>query len=55
LAKKIRRNIERDKEVNEYYQTNNWTILRFWATDIKKNLNGCIIKTIEIIDQLKNS
>jgi DNA mismatch endonuclease (patch repair protein) len=52
--KKIRRNIERDKKVNEYYQTNGWTVLRFWETDIKKDLNGCIIKTIETINHLKN-
>jgi DNA mismatch endonuclease (patch repair protein) len=52
--RKIRRNIERDKEVNEYYQTNGWIILRFWATDIKKDLSGCIIKTIETINYLKN-
>jgi DNA mismatch endonuclease (patch repair protein) len=52
--KKIRRNIERDKEVNEYYQTNSWIILRFWTTDIKNNLNDCIIKTIETINRIKN-
>jgi DNA mismatch endonuclease (patch repair protein) len=53
--KKIRRNVERDKKVNEYYQTNGWTILRFWETDIKKDLNGCIIKTIETINHLKGN
>ncbi|GHV83772.1 very short patch repair endonuclease [Spirochaetia bacterium] len=52
--KKIKRNIERDKEVNEYYQTNGWTILRFWATEIENDLNGCIIKTIETINHIKN-
>jgi DNA mismatch endonuclease (patch repair protein) len=52
--KKIRRNIERDKEVNGYYQTNGWTILRFCSTDIKKDLSGCIIKTIEAINHLKD-
>jgi DNA mismatch endonuclease (patch repair protein) len=51
---KIRRNIERDKEVNEYYLTNGWTILRFWETDINKELNDCIIKTIETINLIKN-
>jgi DNA mismatch endonuclease (patch repair protein) len=51
--KKIRRNIERDKKVNEYYQTNGWTVLRIWETDIKKNLNDCIIKTIETVNRLK--
>jgi len=52
--KKIRRNIERDKKVNKYYKINNWTILRFWAITIKKDLNGCIIKTIETINRIKN-
>jgi DNA mismatch endonuclease (patch repair protein) len=51
--KKIRRNIERDKEVNEYYQTNGWTILRFWTSVIKKDLNSCIIETIETINRLR--
>jgi DNA mismatch endonuclease (patch repair protein) len=51
--KKIRRNIERDKKVNEHYQTNGWTILRFWTSVIKKDLNGCIIETIETINRLK--
>jgi DNA mismatch endonuclease (patch repair protein) len=52
--KKIRRNIERDNEVNEYYRSNNWTILRFWQSDIENNLNECIIKTLEIINNRKN-
>jgi DNA mismatch endonuclease (patch repair protein) len=53
--KTIRRNSERDKVVNEHYKNNGWTILRFWATDIKKDLRGCIIKTIETINRLKNN
>jgi DNA mismatch endonuclease, patch repair protein len=53
--KKIRRNIERDKEVNKYYKNNDWTILRFWATAIKNDLNGCITKTIKTINRLKNN
>jgi DNA mismatch endonuclease (patch repair protein) len=52
---KIQRNINRDKKVNEYYTTNGWTILRFQDTDIKKDLNGCIIKTIETINHLKKA
>ena len=53
--KKIRRNVERDKKVNDYYQTNGWIVLRFLSSDIKKDLNGCIIKTIETINQLKKT
>jgi len=52
--KKIRRNIERDKEVNAYYRSNGWNILRFWATDINKDLNKCITKTIKTVNRLKN-
>jgi DNA mismatch endonuclease (patch repair protein) len=51
--KKIRRNIERDQEVNEYYQANGWTVLRFWTSDIGKDLNSCIIETIETINCLR--
>ena len=42
--KKITRNIERDKEVNENLEKQGWTILRFWAKDIEKNLLTCILK-----------
>jgi DNA mismatch endonuclease (patch repair protein) len=51
--KKIRRNIERDKNVKRYYKNNGWTILRFWTSETDKNLNACIIKTIETINQIK--
>jgi len=52
--KKIRRNVERDIEVNKYYKANGWTILRFWQNDVEKKLNKCIIKTIKTIKRLKN-
>lgn len=52
--KKIKRNIKRDKEVTRYYKISDWTILRFWATTLKNDLNGCIIKTIKTINRLKN-
>lgn len=39
---KIERNIQKDKEVNEYLTSHGWTVLRFWSNEVKKNLNGCI-------------
>lgn len=39
---KILRNIERDQEVNEALANMNWTVLRFWESDIKTDLNKCI-------------
>jgi DNA mismatch endonuclease (patch repair protein) len=44
--KKTRRNIERDKKVEEYYKNAGWTILRFWTFETEKSLNNCIAKTI---------
>lgn len=47
---KIKRNIQRDKEVNKKLKDNGWIVLRFWGNEIKENLDGCI----SIIDiQLK--
>lgn len=40
--KKIKRNIERDKEVNEKLENEGWIVLRFWGKDIKKNIDGCL-------------
>ncbi|MDR2648417.1 MAG: very short patch repair endonuclease [Clostridiales bacterium] len=51
--KKIRGNIERDKKVNEYYISSGWTVLRFWQSDIEKDLMACIVKTIETINEIK--
>ena len=44
--KKIERNIERDKEVNEFLSDNGWKIVRFWDKEVTKNLDLCISKII---------
>jgi DNA mismatch endonuclease (patch repair protein) len=36
---KILRNIKRDEEVNSALQQEGWTVLRYWESDIKKNIN----------------
>ena len=46
---KIKRNIERDKEVNERLKSEGWTVLRFWDGDIKKELFLIIDKLMAII------
>lgn len=53
--KKIGRNIERDKEVNEYLTSNGWTVLRFWSQEVKKNLDGVVSAITEAIEKAKNS
>lgn len=40
--KKIERNRQRDVEVNNYLQSQNWKVIRFWSHEIQKNLQDCI-------------
>jgi len=42
--KKIERNMQRDIEVNRYLMEHDWTVIRFWSTEIKNNLENCIAK-----------
>lgn len=44
-GKKIKRNIDRDKEVNFELKKKGWKVIRIWEYDIKHNLDSCI-KTI---------
>jgi DNA mismatch endonuclease (patch repair protein) len=41
---KIERNMQRDIEVNNYLMEQGWTVIRFWSTEIKNNLEDCIAK-----------
>ncbi len=40
--KKIERNIQRDIEVTNYLESQNWKVLRFWSEQIEKNLEDCV-------------
>ncbi len=51
-VKKITRNIERDKEVNEKLKSEGWTILRFWEADIRKNVSDCANTVEKILETL---
>ena len=46
---KIKRNIERDREVNEQLKREGWTVLRFWGREIEKNTDECLNKVIRYI------
>lgn len=39
---KIRTNVERDLRNTIELRDNGWTVLRFWESDIKKNLDMCV-------------
>ena len=40
--KKLSRNVERDKEVNDALTQEGWLVLRFWESDIQKKLEACV-------------
>jgi len=47
---KIERNIQRDLEVNDYYQSKGWTIMRFWDFEVKGELGACIKRILDQLD-----
>ena len=51
--KKIRRNIERDRETDCMLKAMGWTVLRFWDTEINKDLEGCLQTIKEAVLQAK--
>lgn len=53
--KKIKRNIERDAEVNSLLAEAGWTVLRFWDTDINRSLNDCVETVKCTIAKMKNT
>ena len=51
---KIKRKIERDAQINQYYKDNNWHILRIWEHEIKKtNFQNTIEKIKNFIETYK--
>lgn len=42
---KIERNMQRDREIQAFYQSRGWTVLRFWDFEVKKELGTCV-KTV---------
>ena len=50
--KKIRTNIERDKHVNKVLRKNGWKVIRFWESDIKKDVNKIVCKIVKYLNEL---
>lgn len=51
-TKKIKRNIQRDKEVNLYLKTSGWKVIRLWEHDVKKHTDKCVIKILRAADKI---
>lgn len=50
---KIQRNIDRDKEVNNFLSENGWVVIRFWGKEIQKELVTCVKKIEGILNEAK--
>ena len=50
---KIKRNIERDRELSIQLNGMGWTVLRFWGKDILKYTDECVQTIEEIINEIK--
>ncbi|WP_448807869.1 very short patch repair endonuclease [Aminobacterium mobile] len=51
---KIRRNIERDIEINKKLASLDWIVVRFWASQIIENAEACASTVEAIINSGKN-
>lgn len=47
---KIKRNVERDTEINRYYQQKDWHILRIWEHEVKKDFDNTLLKIKKFIE-----
>jgi DNA mismatch endonuclease, patch repair protein len=43
---KIERNMQRDREINTYYRSKGWTVIRFWDFEVKNELGVCVNKVV---------
>lgn len=47
--KKLSRNVERDREINDELLQLGWLVLRFWESDIQRDLFGCVEEIISYL------
>jgi DNA mismatch endonuclease (patch repair protein) len=46
---KIERNIQRDREINQFYLSRGWTSIRFWDFEVQKELGVCVKKVMDAV------
>ncbi|MFL7939216.1 very short patch repair endonuclease (plasmid) [Priestia megaterium] len=53
--KKLNRNKNRDKEVQNYYLEKGWHIKRIWEHDIKNDFEQTLDELVQFIENIRNS
>lgn len=51
---KIERNITRDKQIEKELHMRGWHVIRFWETEIKSDLDGCVETVLDLIRQARS-
>ncbi len=51
---KIRKNRQRDREVNALLKSEGWKVLRFWEHEVKNHPEACARQVIRAIDTRRN-
>lgn len=52
--KKLKRNVERDQEVNNYYLDKRWHILRIWEHEFKEDFEEAINKIQKFVQESRS-
>jgi DNA mismatch endonuclease, patch repair protein len=53
VIEKLNRNKERDQEVTQYYEKNNWNIIKIWENEIKSDMGSTINEIVEFLEKSK--
>lgn len=48
-VEKLQKNMERDQYINELLTEMGWIVLRFWASDVEKDLDTCLAQIMMYI------
>ena len=49
---KIERNMQRDREINQFYLSKDWKVFRFWDFEVKKELGLCVTSVLNYLKSL---
>jgi DNA mismatch endonuclease (patch repair protein) len=44
--------MQRDREVNAYYQSKGWNVLRFWDFEVKGELGACLKSVLDHLPRI---
>ncbi len=52
-SKKLKRNVERDQDVNQALLEMGWLVLRYWDSGVKKDVNACVKDIMQYLPRMQ--